>query len=350
MQNAPAMNRTTETAPSPSTPLAERPQPTQAQRAWRDLRYGLFVHFGPNTIAGRMWGDGKFAREDFQLGGLETDQWAEVAAAAGMRYGVLTAKHHDGFCLWPSRHTGYHVGNSPFRRDIVGAFAESFRKAGLKVGLYYSLWDLNCAFYNDDARYAAYMRAQLTELLSDYGDIVELWFDGGWDKEYPTGKPFFNPAWKTDRSSGFRQGEAWEWEALYNTIHSIQKDTIVINNSSCDRPGHVRYWPVDARVQEDFNYVYDDRLHETLVEPVHEDPAGHNVYLPLEHATTLIPTWFWNAGAEIRYPFPETIAAMYRTAQRNDANLLLNVGPDNKGRLPDYNRRFLTAAARQLGL
>src|SRR5690349_15141304 len=126
------------------------PSPTPAQRAWMALGYGMFIHFGPNTLTGSGWGDGKFPAGDFSFSKLDIKQWAGVAAEAGMRYAVLTSKHHDGFCLWPSRHTEYCVKNSPQRIDVVTAFVEEFRKAGLKPGLYYSLWDRNFPRYEDD--------------------------------------------------------------------------------------------------------------------------------------------------------------------------------------------------------
>jgi alpha-L-fucosidase len=143
-------------------------QPNQAKKAWMNLGYGLFTHFGPNTLAGDSWGDGKFPAADVHFSHLNINQWAEMAAEAGMKYAVLTSKHHDGFCLWPSKYTEYCVKNSPGSPDIVAAYVEAFRKAGLKVGLYYSLWDRNYPQYEDDAAYAAFMRNQMTELLTNY--------------------------------------------------------------------------------------------------------------------------------------------------------------------------------------
>ncbi len=123
------------------------------RKDWQSLGYGLFLHFGPNTFAGVGWGDGKFPASEFAPSELNPAQWADMALEAGMRYAVLTAKHHDGFCLWPSQHTGYSVNNSPGRPDVVGRFVEAFRKAGLQVGLYYSLWDRNFPAYEDDGVY-----------------------------------------------------------------------------------------------------------------------------------------------------------------------------------------------------
>jgi len=181
-------------------------KPTKAQEAWMKLKYGMFLHFGPNTINKVGWGDGKFPPEKFMFDNLDTDQWAQTASDAGMKYAVLTTKHHDGFCLWPSRYTEYTVKNSKNKEDVVAAFVESFRKKGMKVGFYYSLWDMNFPGYENDKVYAEYMRNQVTELLTNYGEITQLWFDGAWDKDFPTRQWQYNPEW--GKESWFRI-KAW---------------------------------------------------------------------------------------------------------------------------------------------
>ncbi len=123
--------------------------PTDAQRQWMALGYGMFVHFGPWTYSGT--GDGKFPAAELRAPALDMRAWAALAAEAGMRYAVLTAKHVDGFCLWPSAHTAYSVAATPQQRDWVAEFVAAFRDAGLKVGLYYALLDRHCPFYEDDA-------------------------------------------------------------------------------------------------------------------------------------------------------------------------------------------------------
>ena len=190
------------------------PQPTTAQAAWMELGYGLFLHFGLNTFAGVPWGDGKFPPELVDLKSLDIQQWAGVAAEAGMKYAVLTAKHHDGFCLWPSQYTEYSINNSPWKTDVVGSFVKEFRKAGLKTGLYYSLWDRNFPRYEDDEVYAGYLQNRISELLSNYGDILELWFDGGWDKDHPDRAWPFQQGWESNPNSGLRHGERWHWYEL----------------------------------------------------------------------------------------------------------------------------------------
>ncbi len=318
-------------------------QPTAAQQTWMALGYGMFIHFGPNTFSGAAWGDGQFPAAQFDPARLDTDQWADVAVEAGMRYAVLTAKHHDGFCLWPSRHTDYCTRHSPGQPDVVRRFADSFRGRGLKVGLYYSLWDRNYPRYEDDAAYADYMRLQLIELLADYGDVLELWFDGGWDKDHPTRQWPYDPAWERDPASGLTHGERWRWCQLYDHIHSLQPQCMVIHNSSSDRPGGVKYHPVDVRTAEHFHFVWQERVCEPDTRTIHRDDAGRDVFLPLEYCATLTPRWFWNEGSGYNHPSAPAIAHWRNTARQHHANLLLNLGPDKTGRIPTYHLPFLRA-------
>jgi len=320
------------------------PEPTPTQRAWLELGYGLFLHFGPNTFEGKAWGAGDFLPERFAPARLDCRQWAAAAAEAGMQYAVLTAKHHDGFCLWPSAHTGYSVAASSGAPDVVGRFAEAFRDAGLKVGLYYSLWDRNCPVYQDDAAYAAFLRDQLTELLTNHGPILELWFDGGWDKDHPNRHWAFDAAWEADPNSGLGHGDRWEWAALYEHVHALQPDCLVIQNASSDRPGAVKYHPVDARTLEHFDFVYNEQVCEPTTDPVFTRPDGSQAFLPLECCTSLNPDWFWTGREYFQHPSPATIADWHRRARAMHGNLLLNVGPDRDGLIPEYHRKYLKAA------
>ncbi|NQT18092.1 MAG: alpha-L-fucosidase [Planctomycetes bacterium] len=325
------------------------PKPTQAQHDWMQLGYGMFIHFGPNTLTSEAWGDGKFPAEKLDFPKLDVAQWAGTAAEAGMKYAVLTSKHHDGLCLWPSKYTDYCVKNSPSKTDIVALFVEEFRKAGLKVGLYYSLLDKNYPQFEDDDANAEYMQNQATELLTNYGEILQLWFDGGWDKEHPTGDWPFDPAWKDDPRSGYSPGTRWQWKELYQLIRRLQPNCLVFNNSSSDRPGTPRYFPIDARTAEHFDFLYEGRIVPVITDPIWENDEGEKVYLPLEYCASLNQGWFWREKGYL-HPSVATICGWYRTARATEANLLLNVGPSAQGLMPDYNREYLTRAANELGL
>jgi alpha-L-fucosidase len=325
---------------------APHPAWTPAQRAWRQLGYGMFLHLGPDTVEGVSTGDGKFPASEVVFPQLDCRQWAAVAVEAGMKYAVLTAKHHDGYCLWPTKQTDYCVRSSPGGRDIVGEFVRAFRDAGLAVGLYYSLWDRHAPMYDDDDAYAGYMQAQLAELLTSYGPLVEVWFDGAWDKDFPTRDWVYDPAWERDPKSGLGHGERWRWRELYAHIHRLQPDTLVLNNASSDRAGLVRYLPVDVRTAERFDFVWGGRQHPVTVQPELRDASGAPVHLPLEYCDTITPGWFWRHKAGYSHPPAEAIAAWIRRARRDGANLLLNVGPDARGLIPDYHRPFLRDAIR----
>ena len=155
-------------------------RPTQRQLDWFDTEFYAFVHFSPNTYTGLEWGTGKEDPAIFNPTRFDPDQWVEAVKAAGMKGLVLTAKHHDGFCLWPSRYTDHSIKSSPFQNgqgDIVRDVAAACRWGGLKFGFYLSPWDRNCPLYGTDA-YNDYYKGQLTELLTGYGEIFHVWFDG----------------------------------------------------------------------------------------------------------------------------------------------------------------------------
>jgi alpha-L-fucosidase len=231
------------------------------------------------------------------------------------------------------------VAATPARRDLVAEFVEAFSAEGLKVGLYYALLDRHCPFYEDDARYAEYVREQVQELLTGYGEVLELWFDGAWDKDHPTRDWPHDPAWAP--STGAR----WEWTRLYEHIHRLQPRCLVIQNSSSDRPGVPNYLPVDARTSEHFDFVWQERLCAPRLDPQFPSANG-SLYLPLEYCTTLTPGWFWQAGACYSHASAEAIAGWRLRAERQRANLLINLGPDTSGRIPDYHKSFLVDADR----
>jgi alpha-L-fucosidase len=178
-------------------------RPTPQQRAWQEAELTMFLHFGMNTFTDREWGDGSEDPKRFDPPELDARQWVRVAQEAGFRYLILTAKHHDGFCLWPTRTTEHSVRNSPWRDgkgDVVREFADACRAAGLKMGLYLSPWDRHERTYGDSPAYNRFYVRQLTELLTDYGEVAEVWFDGA-NGEGPNGKR-----------------QEYDWQGFYRTI------------------------------------------------------------------------------------------------------------------------------------
>ncbi len=185
---------------------AKRPfqTPPEAVEAWKDMRFGMFIHWGPSSLTGGeiSWSRGKktpVAEYDllyrkFNPTEFNADEWPQIAKNAGMKYLVITTKHHDGFCLWPSKHTDYHIGNTPLKRDVLKELAEACKKHGVKFGTYYSVADWVHPDFPQGGpgtkrpnpnldRYFEYLRSQLTELFTNYGPVCTVWFDG------PFGKP-----------------------------------------------------------------------------------------------------------------------------------------------------------------
>jgi alpha-L-fucosidase len=325
-------------------------KPTKAQADWMKLGYGMFIHFGPNTIRGVSYGDGKFPAQKVTFEKLDVAQWAGVAAEAGMKYAVLTSKHLDGFCLWPSKHTEYSIKNSPVTKDIARLFVNEFKKAGIKTGFYYCLIDKNFPEFENDKIYSQYVRNQVTELLTGYGEVLEMWFDGAWVKDHPTKDWPWDPNWEQNPASGLKHGERWEWNELYNLVHKLQPDCLVVNNSSSDKPGGVKYLPIDIRTAERFDFVWKGRVCEPVTDPIFTAADGRKIYLPLEYCDSLAPGWFWKNGDEKQQPSVEKICDWYHRARKTEANLLLNAGPDAAGLIPDYNRMNLSRAAKILNL
>jgi alpha-L-fucosidase len=308
--------------------------PTPSQRRWMDLRFGLFLHFGINTFYDLEWSDGTLDPAAYNPTELDTDEWCRAARDAGMRFVVLVTKHHDGFCNWPTAHTDYSVRNSPFRGDLVRSVVDSARKYDLQVGLYYSLWDRHEPTHDtDDAAYAAFMKAQLTELLTGYGLIAELWFDGMWKKQksgWDGTASDFQEAWRGEGA------HRWHWDDLYAHIKALQPDCLVLNNTTTRFPG-IPLMPVDARPGEK---ATGDNEGDADLTVWHWQ--GSDVFLPLQIETTLSQTgpagdfasgsWFW-------HPWDHSVATVEQVLQwrkeaaRKDAVLLLNAGPMANGRL-----------------
>jgi alpha-L-fucosidase len=320
-------------------------RPTAQQQAWMDLKFGMFVHFGINTYYDKEWSDGTLDPWGFNPGTVDTDQWCRVAKDAGMKYIVITTKHHDGFALWPSKYSQYTVAASPYKKDILALLANSAQKYGLKLGFYYSIWDEHDPrFKNDWWPYMDFMFKQVEELLTNYGDVCELWMDGFWKKQR-------NGWTKKDQiimgEAGFQEKSLqrdldfiqswrnegaywWQMDYFYQYIKSLQPSCLVMNNSTTAYPG-VPLHPVDIRSGEKYTEVASDRKVWNWL--------GEDKYLPLQIETTMsikgdekFPTgnWFWHAWDQSVRPV-EDIRKIFSVASRMEANLLLNVGITDKG-------------------
>jgi len=200
--------------PAPLPPL-----PSARQLAWHEVEFAAFLHFGINTFTDREWGDGKEDPSLFQPSALDCRQWARVCREAGMRGIILTAKHHDGFCLWPSKLTKHTVAASPWRGgkgDVVRELSEACREAGLALGLYLSPWDRNSPVYGSGARYNDLYVAQLEELLGGYGPLFEVWFDGA-----------------CGEGSGGRK-QTYDWPRFIGFVRRLQPGAVIFSDAGPD--------------------------------------------------------------------------------------------------------------------
>ncbi|MVA74885.1 alpha-L-fucosidase [Auraticoccus sp. F435] len=280
------------------------PVPTAEQLAWQALETGMFVHYGLNTFAGLEWSDGTLPAASFDPAGLDARDWVSTAVAMGARYLVLTAKHHDGFCLWPTDTTDYSVRSSPWRGgrgDVVEEVAAACREAGIGLGLYLSPWDRNAACYPDPVAYSAFYTRQLTELCTRYGDLVELWFDGA-------------------GSEGYR----YDWDAIMAVADEHQPQAMVFNMG---RPTIRWVGNEDGLAADPNSYAVAGTKLSQYTDVRAE--LGDALYLPPECDVSLRRGWFWHPDDE-----PKTLEHLLAIHERSvglGANLLLNVPPTTSG-------------------
>ena len=186
--------------------------PSPRQLAWQQLEFYAFTHFGMNTFTNREWGDGTEDPALFNPDALDADQWVAAVKSAGMKALILTCKHHDGFCLWPSAYTEHSVKNSPWKNgqgDVVREVSDACRRGGIKFGVYLSPWDRHDARYGQGKPYDDYFVSQLTELATNYGDIFCFWFDGACG-EGKNGKK-----------------QIYDWERYYAVLRKLQPNAVL---------------------------------------------------------------------------------------------------------------------------
>ena len=305
----------------PPLPLAaDRPVPTPQQLRWQRDGLAVFAHFGINTFTDREWGDGSESPALFNPVELDARQWARAARAGGFRTLVLTAKHHDGFCLWPSKLTTHSVASSPWREgtgDVVREVVESCRVEGLGVGLYLSPWDRHEPSYGDSPRYNDFYCAQLEELLTAYGPVVEVWFDGA-NGEGPNGKR-----------------QEYDWPRIHRTVRRLRPDALIFSDAGPD----IRWIGNERGVAGDPNWCPVD----PAAVPVpgvsgpgvtramqHGDPDG-TVWRPGEADVSIRPGWFWHPAEDARVRDAGDLVDLYFSSVGRNANLLLNVPPTKDG-------------------
>jgi alpha-L-fucosidase len=297
---------------------ADLARPTPEQLAWQRLGMGMFCHFGINTFHGLEWSDGSLPAANFAPARPDPRQWARIARECGFGYLVLTAKHHDGFCLWPTGTTAYGVASSPWRGDLVGETAEACRAEGLGLGLYCSPWDRNAACYADPHAYDDFYCRQLTELCTRYGELAEIWFDGAGS-----------------------EGRVYDWERIMAVVDRHQPRAMVFNMG---RPTIRWAGNEDGVAEEPVRYVADGVSGSAFAGA--RSALGQARYLPPECDVSLRAGWFWHADDRPK-TLEHLLAIWYRSVGLG-ANLLLNVPPDRDGLIDARDERALRALSREL--
>ena len=298
----------------------------------------MFLHFGVNTFTDREWGDGTEDPALFDPTGLDARQWARGARAAGFRAMILTAKHHDGFCLWPSAVTTHSVARSPWRGgqgDVVREFVDACRTEGLRPGLYLSPWDRNAPAYGDSPRYNDFYVDQLTELLTRYGELAELWFDGA-NGEGPNGRR-----------------QVYDWPRVFHTVRRLQPNAVMFSDAGPD----VRWIGNEDGEAGDPNWStvnpdsvpYPGASGDAVTAMLqHGDPQG-TVWRPGESDTSIRPGWFYHAAEDARVKSVEHLVATYFASVGRNSKLLLNVPPNRTGVLAPIDQSRLAALHERLG-
>ena len=309
-----------------------RPVPSPSQLLWQREELALFLHFGVNTFTDREWGDGREDPAIFNPATLDTRQWARTARDAGFRMLILTAKHHDGFCLWPTETTRHSVASSPWRGgggDLVREFVNACRAEQLRVGLYLSPWDRNHPTYGDSPRYNDVYIAQLTELLTRYGPLAEVWFDGA-NGEGPNGKR-----------------QVYDWPRVFGTVKRLQPDAVIFSDAGPDvrwcgnergEAGDPSWSTIDPAAVP-FPGATGDGIVAALQ---HGHPHG-SVWRPAESDVSIRPGWFYHPAQDDRVRDAENLFRLYLMSVGRNSKLLLNVPPTRDGLLHERDVASLTA-------
>ncbi len=304
-------------APAPCLPV-----PSPRQLAWHKMETYAFVHFSINTFTDREWGEGNEDPKLFAPTALDVEQWVRTFRDAGMKMVILTAKHHDGLCMWPSKHSEHTVMQSGAKVDILGLVSKACHKYGLKLGVYLSPWDRNHPTYGTPAYNDTFV-AMLEEVFGNYGKVDEVWFDGA-NGEGPNGKK-----------------QVYDWPRFYATVRRLQPTACMFSDGGPDvrwvgnESGHSaetcwamipsnRYVPGTPHYQE-----------------LTEGSETGDLWVPAECDVSIRPGWFYHASQDNQVKSVETLVDLYFQSVGQNGNFLLNVPPDRRGLIHENDVRAL---------
>lgn len=308
-----------------SEPAPCGPVPSENQLRWQDMEMYAFIHYSMNTYTDEEWGFGNERLELFNPQNLDCRQWARVCKQAGMRGIIFTAKHHCGFCMWPSKYTDYSVKNTPWKNgqgDVVRELADACREEGLDFAVYLSPWDRNHADYGRP-EYITYFRNQLRELLTDYGDMFEVWFDGanGGDGWYGGA----NETRKIDRTTYY------QWPETYKMIRELQPKALIWNDGG-DR-GDLRWVGTEAGNVGETNWSLLNKEGEVPYQQLHYGVENGNAWVPGETNTSIRPGWFYHETENEHVKSLSKLMETYYQSVGRNSTLLLNFPVAPNGRI-----------------
>lgn len=295
------------------------PLPTKKQLEWHRQEYYLFMHFGPNTFTNKEWGEGTEPEDIFNPTNLDCRQWCRIAKAAGAKGIIITAKHHDGFCLWPSKYSKHTVRESKWKNgkgDVLKELSQACKEFGLKLGVYISPWDRNHPKYGTD-EYNDMFVNMMKEIFTNYGPIWELWWDGA-NGEGPNGKK-----------------QVYDWRRFENTVRQISPNTIVFSDIGPD----VRWIGNEKGYAGESNWNFLDTAGFTRgfgaphIDTLNTGNYNGRNWVPGECDVSIRPGWFYHKEEDDKVKSSEELFAIYLKSVGRGANLLLNVPPDKRGKI-----------------
>lgn len=312
--------------------------PTMRQLKHQQMEFYGFIHFTVNTFTGKEWGEGTESPEIFDPKRLDAGQWARAAKDGGMRGLILTCKHHDGFCLWPSRYTRHSVAYSPYkggRGDIVKELSDACREEGIAFGVYLSPWDRNHPAYGSGREYDDYFVNQLEELLTGYGDIFTVWFDGACG----------------EGANGKRQ--VYDWKRYYEVIRRLQPLACISvcgpdvrwcgNEAGQTRPSEWSVVPARTadteKIAADSQQTDEEAFRSRRIRAQDMDLGSREIlageeeliWYPAEVNTSIRPGWFYHASEDDKVKSLKELVHIYEHSVGGNATFLLNIPPDPNG-------------------
>jgi len=315
------------------------PIPNKYQSDWQELEYYAFIHFNMNTFTNKEWGYGDEKPSQFNPTELDTRQWARVVKEAGMKGIIITAKHHDGFCLWPSKFTDHSVKNSPWKMgkgDLIRELSQACKEYGLKFGVYLSPWDRNHPSYGK-SEYITYFRNQLRELLTEYGEIFEVWFDGA-----NGGDGFYGGANEERRVD---KKMYYDWPKTIELVRSLQPQAVIFSDAGPD----IRW------VGNEKGYA-----NETTWSPIYRDSVFAGMpdfqrfasgqengthWVPTETDVSIRPGWYYHPEQDDQVKSLSKLVDIYYNSVGLNSSLLLNLPVDNRGLIHENEVKNLKALA-----